>query len=108
MKLFALSVAVVWLTWFSADSHLLLHKILRRSHDLATESAMMMKFGDSDHNGRLSGEEIQDFFIYFINFDSDTAYSTASQFLRDGDKDGDNSLDETELIPTLQQYNNGR
>lgn len=31
MKLFAICVAVVWLTWFSAESHLLLHEILRVS-----------------------------------------------------------------------------
>lgn len=84
-----------------SNIHLIVSMLMQRSHDLATESAMMMKFGDSDHNGRLSGEEIQDFFIYFINFDSDTAYSTASQFLRDGDKDGDNSLDETGRIVCL-------
>ncbi|XP_052673284.1 uncharacterized protein LOC128155556 [Crassostrea angulata] len=109
MKLFAICVAVVWLTWFSAESHLPLHQILsRRSQDLATEHAMMMEFGDSDHNGRLSGEEIQNFFMYFINFDFDTAYSAANRFLKDGDIDGDGSLDERELVPTLQKYNNGQ
>lgn len=77
---------------------------MQRSQDLATERAIMMEFGDSDHNGRLSGEEIQNFFMYFINFDSDTAYSTAKQFLKDGDIDGDGSLDETGRIMCLYTY----
>lgn len=74
---------------------------MQRSQDLATEHAMMMEFGDSDHNGRLSGEEIQNFFMYFINFDFDTAYSAANRFLKDGDIDGDGSLDERGRIMCL-------
>lgn len=98
--IFTINMEAIWLNihWY------IVSMLIQRSQDLATERAIMMEFGDSDHNGRLSGEEIQNFFMYFINFDSDTAYSTAKQFLKDGDIDGDGSLDETGRIMCLYTY----
>ena len=54
-----------------------------------------MQYADSDKDRLLSGEEIENFYRYFINLAPSEALMTARQFIRDGDLNNDARLNET-------------
>ncbi|XP_061193091.1 uncharacterized protein LOC133201312 [Saccostrea echinata] len=94
---------VVCVMWSTTDSQLI-HEILRRSAGLGNLQMAMTELGDTDKDGTLSGEEIQDFFRYFVNLSPANSLLTARQFIKDGDFNGDGKLNETELQTALRIY----
>jgi hypothetical protein len=76
--------------------------LFQRSARTDNLKTVMMRFGDSDHNGELDGEEIENFFTYFINLNDSKALRTAQQFIKDGDFNGNGSLDDAGKSMTLR------
>lgn len=68
---------------------------MQRSQDSGSVLAVMMQYADSDKDRLLSGEEIENFYRYFINLAPSEALMTARQFIRDGDLNNDARLNET-------------
>ncbi|XP_048778066.1 uncharacterized protein LOC125681853 [Ostrea edulis] len=102
MKITAI-IVVVCVTWSAIQAELI-HTVLRRSMGMDKLKAVMMDFGDSDDDRELTGEEIENFFTYFINLSESNALRTAQQFIKDADINENGSLDEEELSRALRHY----
>ncbi|XP_062570211.1 uncharacterized protein LOC134232266 [Saccostrea cucullata] len=98
-----LAIIVVCVIWSTTDSQLI-RKLQRRSDSLENLRRMLLELGDTDNDGKMSGEEIQDFFRYIMNLSPENSLLTALQFIKDGDMNGDGELNESELLTALRIY----